>query len=1313
MNEMTIRLERNGAAAVPGGQLLLGYAGNRGNYRLRIEQRGEWKGLTVCAHWHTPGASAATLVENGVLTVPAAVTAVSGVGCITFEGTDGSRTVTSADVRCKVCANSGTAEGTMPAPDTPAWEALVGLLGTGGGSARLTIGTVTSGTTASASISGGKLNLVLPKGDTGPQGESGQSLFYPTRAAMIADSQLTEGCICLTLGYYKAQDGGGAEYLCQYLWSAAAYPWAVDLGERDAVEYRYALRPDGTPEVDEDGGYKLLTDADGKPIPVYEDDGVTPKKRHLYAMIQNQVVNYRMFGAVLDGVTDDDKALRRAHQYQHDTYTVEPETERRYYPVRVENHEGIIHKSDNTPITCSGNIDLSGSELRLTDDNAAWYGFYLWGDNDERSLTYEPTESARASWQRDKFVIDPSGKGGDIRANSIIHLQETPYSVRDDDGYLYSNPRYELLLHTADGVLANPLGEDWTNAGGMEIAAPYSDYDTHETKTKTVFSKFEVKYERLPAAHYTFTGCRVKLAVSADKYCTVLWCKCHSAHIRGFTIQPDTSQLHNTVFKNAMIYLFGVYNAEVSDIVGFNAAGKKDGSTNGTSGYVIRATNCLNLHIHDVSVQGYWGATAMNCVKDVHFERVNINRIDIHNYFYNLYIDKCNLFNHAVQIGEGRGVCQITNSNFYFDTLAQDSYPSAHIVEFNTTYGRIFSGKVLIENCRAYVKDSTLQEFDVCRADISPDAVSTLPELRFPEITVRGCSFYAYDPETRLVYLNIAGSRKCKTSMNPPTALKDHCRDTGNDGAGTLAWECVGYGFDWVEGSINEPVDARKGQFVRTYDSYKKEEGTTNFYNVHCFEVVQDGVLPVMTAANRPTDYTGAEFVVPSGVDGKTGATLKYVTDGEWLAKKAYAEGDTCYTERSYFIPPLCYVCTAAGTSNGYRPTHTSGTELEGEDVYPQNLDACSWEAVAPLDTFVTADFTAGMTVAVGGVLYAEGRLYQVFRGGTLGNVPPQKTNWTDSFTEGDAELLFLGMEWSAKSWRALGSYCISRAADGTDWVYQLTGHAGITSGAEPVRGNGRVVDGDIIWQNDDALTATKGAWAAQTGYSVGDVVSNGGHLYQCLFDGRMEMPGQIVLEDISTNMIGGDIAAFYTGTDVPTKLGENGKSTLRLNNLDCCMLPTGTWFGHAENPAPAVLDVQAALKKLGESAGGEKLYLDKTITATGTDAWMNSEIFEIPAGMTKIKITASSTHGGGGSLKYVASGDPWTTEDTGCKFGNLTTNGNNLVLNVSEGKIRPIFNLYSATSAENVFTIHLEGSERINRETAVGDIGVYKEKET
>ena len=44
---------------------------------------------------------------------------------------------------------------------------------TGGGTTDLAIGTVTSGTTASATIENGKLNLVLPKGDTGAKGDAG------------------------------------------------------------------------------------------------------------------------------------------------------------------------------------------------------------------------------------------------------------------------------------------------------------------------------------------------------------------------------------------------------------------------------------------------------------------------------------------------------------------------------------------------------------------------------------------------------------------------------------------------------------------------------------------------------------------------------------------------------------------------------------------------------------------------------------------------------------------------------------------------------------------------------------------------------------------------------------------------------------------------------------------------------------------------------------------------------------------------------------------------------------------------------------
>ena len=44
------------------------------------------------------------------------------------SGSDGVRTLTSADLRYRVAANSGTEDGTLPPPGTPAWQQLVGQM---------------------------------------------------------------------------------------------------------------------------------------------------------------------------------------------------------------------------------------------------------------------------------------------------------------------------------------------------------------------------------------------------------------------------------------------------------------------------------------------------------------------------------------------------------------------------------------------------------------------------------------------------------------------------------------------------------------------------------------------------------------------------------------------------------------------------------------------------------------------------------------------------------------------------------------------------------------------------------------------------------------------------------------------------------------------------------------------------------------------------------------------------------------------------------------------------------------------------------
>lgn len=129
MIEFPITLTSGGSVCLPGHAyaLALGYTKNRGVYRLAVTASGEWEGLTIRAFWHVPDGKepASSLVEDGYVAVPASVTAQPGSGCITFEGSDGAKVMTSADLRYRVSANSGTEDGTEPEPGTPAWQQLV------------------------------------------------------------------------------------------------------------------------------------------------------------------------------------------------------------------------------------------------------------------------------------------------------------------------------------------------------------------------------------------------------------------------------------------------------------------------------------------------------------------------------------------------------------------------------------------------------------------------------------------------------------------------------------------------------------------------------------------------------------------------------------------------------------------------------------------------------------------------------------------------------------------------------------------------------------------------------------------------------------------------------------------------------------------------------------------------------------------------------------------------------------------------------------------------------------------------------------
>lgn len=117
-----------------GKHIHMGYLGNRGIYKIRLNNLGAWGGdaVTVRAYWHPLEGMEepqSTLAVDGVLDVPASVTAVAGVGQLVLEGIVGSQVITSANIPYRVGDNAGTQEGDAPEPESSAWQQFVEAIG--------------------------------------------------------------------------------------------------------------------------------------------------------------------------------------------------------------------------------------------------------------------------------------------------------------------------------------------------------------------------------------------------------------------------------------------------------------------------------------------------------------------------------------------------------------------------------------------------------------------------------------------------------------------------------------------------------------------------------------------------------------------------------------------------------------------------------------------------------------------------------------------------------------------------------------------------------------------------------------------------------------------------------------------------------------------------------------------------------------------------------------------------------------------------------------------------------------------------------
>lgn len=132
MQEFTVQLFDDGSAQISGTganlELRFGYSKNAHMYSVKFIRSKEWENLYIRVHFR-PEADIydvePVLAQNNIVNIPAMITSMPGEGMLTIEGTDGYKTITSADIPYRVSENSGIDSDTDPEPGESSFQQFV------------------------------------------------------------------------------------------------------------------------------------------------------------------------------------------------------------------------------------------------------------------------------------------------------------------------------------------------------------------------------------------------------------------------------------------------------------------------------------------------------------------------------------------------------------------------------------------------------------------------------------------------------------------------------------------------------------------------------------------------------------------------------------------------------------------------------------------------------------------------------------------------------------------------------------------------------------------------------------------------------------------------------------------------------------------------------------------------------------------------------------------------------------------------------------------------------------------------------------
>lgn len=456
-----------------------------------------------------------------------------------------------------------------------------------------------------------------------PQANDGRInvVLYPNVATMKQDHKLREGDIIHTQGFYELGDDGEATYLVM---SASVV---------DANEFEYQSLANGL----------------------------------VAALINVKTVNYKVFGAVGDGVNDDGIQIKAAHAYANKLNIPIVNLNGHFW---IGNTNGIIIQTDvlwgKTVFHVNEKYNTRTPRFQITSK-------------------HKPMPIELTAEEKELFLSELKPGVGVISllaqyTNCLVHVADSKdrigYRAGDAYGGKVSRMREELFYVEEHGRVIG------------DIAWGFNDF------TSLTAYPADENYLTIEGGAFYVTG-----DYSGDRKVTYVSNGFHITRsrtiIRNQWVGLEKGELDTAMVARTGFYSFAtVYDCQLENVrlIPWEKDRDSKETTVGQGTYGVSGNRMFNVVFRNITAEGgrvHWGVFGTNMNKNLRIEGCKLNRIDVHFHCWNLSISDSEVGFRGVSI-TGGGELIITNT-----TCRSNSF-----INFRYDYGAKWDGNIYIKNCR-------------------------------------------------------------------------------------------------------------------------------------------------------------------------------------------------------------------------------------------------------------------------------------------------------------------------------------------------------------------------------------------------------------------------------------------------------------------------------------------------------------------------------------------------------------------------------------------------------------------------------------